>query len=47
MSALVNDTWAKVAPGRKPRTRYVRTADDPASHRVPEAAQEDLQGALF
>ncbi len=47
ISALVNDTWAKVAPGRKPHTRYLRTADDRASHRVPEAAPEDLQGALF
>jgi DNA repair photolyase len=47
ISALVKDTWAKVAPGRAPKARYVRTADDPASHRVPEAAQEDLQEALF
>ncbi len=47
MSDLVKDTWAKVAPDRKPRVRYLRTADDPAPHRVPEAAQEDLQGALF
>jgi DNA repair photolyase len=47
MSALIEDGWAKVAPGHKRHRRYVRTADDPASHRVPEAAQEDLQGALF
>jgi DNA repair photolyase len=47
MSALVGDSWAKLAPERKPRARYVRTADDPASHRVPEAAQEEMQGALF
>ena len=47
MSALVKDGWAKVAPHRKPKARFVRTADDPASHRVPEAAQEDLQEALF
>jgi DNA repair photolyase len=47
VNALVNDGWAKAAPNRKPETRYVRTADDPASHRVPEAAQEDLQAALF
>jgi DNA repair photolyase len=47
MNALVKDTWRKVAPSRKPQTRYVRAADDPAPHRVPEAAQEDLQGALF
>ncbi len=47
MSALVEDGWAKLAPERKPRARYVRTADDPASHRVPEAAQEEMQVALF
>jgi DNA repair photolyase len=47
MSALVKDGWAKVAPNRKPKARFVRTADDPASHRVPEAAQKDLQEALF
>ena len=47
MNALVKDGWAKLAPERKRETRYVRTADDPASHRVPEAAQEDLQEALF
>jgi DNA repair photolyase len=47
MSALVADGWAKVAPSRKPRARYVRAADDPASHRAPEAAQKDLQEALF
>ena len=47
MSALVHDTWEKVAPNRKPSARYVRTADDPASRRVPESAQEELQGALF
>ena len=47
MNALVKDAWAKVAPKRKPKARYVRTADDPASHRVPEAAQKDLQEALF
>jgi DNA repair photolyase len=47
MSALVRDGWAKVAPNRKRKARYVRTADDPASHRVPEAAQKDLQEALF
>ena len=47
VNTLVKDTWAKVAPGREPHSRYIRTADDPASHRVPEAAQEDLQGALF
>ena len=47
MSALVNDGWAKVAPGLEPKARYVRTADDPAPNRVPQAAQEDLQGALF
>jgi DNA repair photolyase len=47
MSALVNDTWARLAPDRTPNARYVRAADDPASHRVPEAAQEELQEALF
>jgi hypothetical protein len=47
MSALVDDIWRKVAPGHKQLPRYVRTADDPAPHRIPEAAQEDLQGALF
>jgi DNA repair photolyase len=47
MGALVENAWEKVAPGRAPRTRYVRAADDPAPHRVPKAAQEDLQGALF
>ena len=47
MNALVKDSWAKVAPDRKPKARYVRAADDPASHRVPEAAQEELQEALF
>jgi DNA repair photolyase len=47
MSDLVKDAWTKVAPGRKPKGRYMRTADDPASHRLAEAAQEDLQGALF
>ena len=47
MSVLVQEGWAKVAPRGKRPSRYVRTADDPASHRVPEAAQEDLQEALF
>jgi DNA repair photolyase len=47
VSTLVKDTWERVAPNRETRARYVRTADDPAPHRVPEAAQEDLQGALF
>jgi DNA repair photolyase len=47
MSALVKDAWAKVAPDRKPRARYVRGADDPVAHRIPEAAQKELQEALF
>lgn len=47
MGALVDDIWDRVAPSHKQVPRYVRTADDHASHRVPEAAQEDLQGALF
>ena len=47
MTALVTDAWAKVAPGRKPRARYVRAADDPVADRVPEAAQKELQEALF
>jgi DNA repair photolyase len=47
ISDLVKDRWAEVAPHRKPKARYVRTADDPASHRVPEAAPKDLQEALF
>jgi DNA repair photolyase len=47
MSALVNDLWTKVAPGRKRLPRYVRTGNDPTSHQMPEPAQEDLQAALF
>ena len=47
VTALVKEAWSKVAPDHKPKARYVRTADDPASHRVPEAAQKDLQEALF
>ncbi|MGH2838732.1 MAG: radical SAM protein [Thermoleophilaceae bacterium] len=47
MNELVKDTWARVAPGRKPRVRYVRTANDPVPDPAREAAQEDLQGALF
>ena len=46
MNALVKDTWAKVAPNRQRQDRYVVTTD-PAPHRVPEAAQKDLQEALF
>jgi len=46
-SALVSDIWGRVAPGQDRAPRYVRAADDRVSHRVPEAAQEDLQGVLF
>ena len=44
INALVKDTWARLAPGRAPRRRYVA---DTAAHRVPEAAQEPEQAALF
>jgi len=48
MNTLVQDTWAKLVPeDRSRRRRYVRPADDPAAHRVPEAAEKDLQEALF
>jgi DNA repair photolyase len=47
MNELVQEGWARVAPKRKRFARYVRAADDPAPHRVPEAAQKDLQEALF
>jgi DNA repair photolyase len=47
MGALVNEGWNKVAPGYKRQPRYVRAAEDPASHQMPETAQEDLQEALF
>jgi len=44
---LVKDTWAKLAPKHPPQqSRYADRAD-PAPHRVPEAAREDLQTALF
>jgi DNA repair photolyase len=44
LNALVKDTWARVAPDRKPRRRHVA---DAAAHRVAEAAQEPEQAALF
>jgi DNA repair photolyase len=44
INALVKDTWARVAPGRQKKPRYVAQE---AAHRVPEAAQEPEQAALF
>jgi DNA repair photolyase len=46
MNALVTDTWAKVAPERPRKRRYIAPAE-PAPHRVPEAAQEPAQPSLF
>ena len=47
VNELVRDTWAKVAPDRRPERRYVTRAAAEAPHRVPEAAQEPQQAALF
>jgi DNA repair photolyase len=47
VNALVEDGWEKAAPGRRRERRYVTEARDPAPHRVPEAAQEPEQAALF
>ncbi|HYH60070.1 MAG TPA: radical SAM protein [Thermoleophilaceae bacterium] len=47
ISSLVRDTWAKVAPDRRPPRRWDHAAAEEAPHRVREAAQEDLQASLF
>jgi DNA repair photolyase len=44
MNALVEDTWARVAPDRPRRRRYVA---DTAEPRAPEAVREPEQAALF
>ncbi|MEA2387094.1 MAG: hypothetical protein QOJ22_1268, partial [Thermoleophilaceae bacterium] len=46
MNALVKDTWARVAPDRPRKQRYVAPAR-PAPDRVPEPAQAPRQAALF
>ena len=47
VNALVQDAWADAAPEGPRRKRYVPSPDESAPHRVPEAAENDWQEALF